>query len=370
VIYIGNDEYHKIQVKILKNIFHKDYHSQIIVDTLMSSPLDPLIYMLCPILLYFFKGSEVIACMLPITLLEINRINNFILLYRLINSNEENYEKITPNNEDDIQDKTNKPERVPNPIMSVIKKKEDLQQTRSIDNNQGDNKFIDPKKGLLNNYIYKFIGNINQEKSDFYKNEIRNRNRNLNSDNLSLSMFNAAFVIIALDLTYYFIYAFPMCLGISIHFGKNAFLHLLMNLIIAYQCDNGGFFTGNKFGKNQFGGPVTPSETKEGVYGAIAFGYIIFLLYDRFFSAYIYRFIIVTIFSVDFMNHYIFFFYTILTIFFALVGDFFESFLKRCGDVKDSGNIFPGYGGMLDRVIFFNKLDRFSIIISCCNVLF
>jgi len=36
----------------------------------------------------------------------------------------------------------------------------------------------------------------------------------------------------------------------------------------------------------------------------------------------------------------------------AVFGDFIESFLKRCADVKDSGDAFPGHGGYLDRVRF------------------
>ena len=37
----------------------------------------------------------------------------------------------------------------------------------------------------------------------------------------------------------------------------------------------------------------------------------------------------------------------------AIFGDFVESFAKRTAGVKDSGNFFPGHGGMLDRVNFY-----------------
>lgn len=154
-------------------------------------------------------------------------------------------------------------------------------------------------------------------------------------------MFNACLIIIELDFIFIFIYAIPLCYGISLHHLNLGFEYISLTVIIAYTCDAGALFSGMKFGKNNFGAPITPTKTFEGLYGGIFFSL---------FASFIFRFVMVSVLHKKFFNvkNYIFFIFT--EIFTSVFGDLFESFLKRCANIKDSGVIFPGHGGLLDRI--------------------
>ena len=86
---------------------------------------------------------------------------------------------------------------------------------------------------------------------------------------------------------------------------------------------------------------VISTKTREGIYGGVVFAI---------FTSLIFRFVVVNMTKVSFFNDSVFILFVAFEIITAIFGDFFESFLKRCANVKDSGTIFPGHGGLLDRI--------------------
>lgn len=103
-------------------------------------------------------------------------------------------------------------------------------------------------------------------------------------------------------------------------------------VVIVALTDTCAYFVGKSIGKTPFS-PTSPNKTWEGVMGGIGIATIVG-----------------TFVGLTFVS-----FWTALAISLAVSsssvwGDLFESYLKRRAEVKDSGNIFPGHGGMLDRL--------------------
>lgn len=122
-------------------------------------------------------------------------------------------------------------------------------------------------------------------------------------------------------------------------------------LAITIIADVFAFISGKIFGKNKLAPNVSPGKTWEGVFGALisvlAFNLFIALNERPFFIDLTgtWQFIAYKEWSIV-----LFVMFSIALVFLAVIGDLFESLLKRNARVKDSGRILPGHGGILDRI--------------------
>ena len=100
-------------------------------------------------------------------------------------------------------------------------------------------------------------------------------------------------------------------------------------------CDSAAYFTGRAIGKHKFAEKVSPKKTWEGAIGGLIGALIVgicFYYFDAFSKSYIY--ILIALISGTIGQY----------------GDLVESLIKRDVGVKDSSNLIPGHGGILDRI--------------------
>ncbi len=114
-----------------------------------------------------------------------------------------------------------------------------------------------------------------------------------------------------------------------------------MLLFLVWGSDTGGYFAGRAWGRHKLAPRVSPGKTWEGVIGSMVLGVLLGGVYYACgwalgFSA--------GIRPMAFLG------LALITIGIAIVGDLFESMLKRQRGIKDSGGLLPGHGGVLDRI--------------------
>lgn len=115
---------------------------------------------------------------------------------------------------------------------------------------------------------------------------------------------------------------------------------LVMSVMaLVWAADSGAYFTGRMVGKTPLMPKVSPKKTREGALGGVVTAIVVMYLakYYGFFSIY----------GVDELGFLVAAFGAII---FSVIGDLMESVFKRLAQIKDSGKIFPGHGGMLDRI--------------------
>lgn len=121
---------------------------------------------------------------------------------------------------------------------------------------------------------------------------------------------------------------------------------LMSVFIMVWVCDSGAYFTGYFLGKHKMAPHLSPKKTIEGGVGGVLLTVVAALIIQRF-----------LLIAPNMLNAVI---VALLVAFGAIVGDLFESYLKRSFGVKDSGNILPGHGGFADR------FDSFLMVAPLC----
>jgi len=112
---------------------------------------------------------------------------------------------------------------------------------------------------------------------------------------------------------------------------------LLLAMGVVWMADTAGYFVGRRFGRSKLAPDISPGKTWAGVWGAFA-------------AAPLY-WIAASMLLPELSTHRLsaLVWITLMTLL-SMVGDLFESWMKRGVGMKDSGRLLPGHGGMLDRV--------------------
>ena len=112
---------------------------------------------------------------------------------------------------------------------------------------------------------------------------------------------------------------------------------LLSALMLIFAADTGAYFTGRRFGKNKLAPEVSPGKSIEGVVGGLILALLMSVLFTLWHSGS----------SQDYLHIMSI---TVVTVIFSVIGDLMESMFKRQAKIKDSSNLLPGHGGILDRI--------------------
>lgn len=131
-------------------------------------------------------------------------------------------------------------------------------------------------------------------------------------------------------------------LGLIHSSEPNGHIWLFIALAIVWAADSGAYFAGRHFGGRWFAGRklaprISPNKTLEGLLGGLAAGLLVAGVGAFIAGAGVSQLPGVLLVA-------------IFTVLFSVVGDLFESLLKRHVGAKDSGDVIPGHGGVLDRI--------------------
>ncbi len=114
--------------------------------------------------------------------------------------------------------------------------------------------------------------------------------------------------------------------------GREAVLLLLATIVVS---DSAQYYTGRTFGRRKLAPTISPKKTVEGAIGGMVFGTLALAVGGQWvFPSPVWMLALLGA-AISLLG---------------IVGDLFESLLKRSADMKDSSQLIPGHGGVLDRI--------------------
>lgn len=115
---------------------------------------------------------------------------------------------------------------------------------------------------------------------------------------------------------------------------------LLYVFLLVWGADSGAYFAGRAFGKHKLAPKVSPGKSWEGAVGGLITSAMIALIFMQFIGKEMFSDLPTVPFVV----------LSVLTVAVSILGDLSESMFKRQAGIKDSSNLIPGHGGVLDRI--------------------
>ena len=114
-----------------------------------------------------------------------------------------------------------------------------------------------------------------------------------------------------------------------------------MILLICILSDTGGYIVGKSIGGKKLT-KISPNKTISGSFGSFLFSVFLIIIFEKFKK--------ITFISNNIFNIYILIYICLLLSLICQLGDLFISYFKRKANVKNTGSLLPGHGGLLDRI--------------------